>query len=85
MAQYRVGQYQQALEALSRSDKLNAIQFLSSLPTNLAFLAMTYHQLGQNVQAQETLRRLQELMKNKPWTNTEKTQASRREAEELLQ
>jgi hypothetical protein len=46
VAQYRVGQYQQALESLLRSEKLNAIQSQGSQPADLAFLARIIHQGG---------------------------------------
>src|SRR5262249_37363505 len=39
MAQYRLGQYQAAVETLARSEKLDATFLNGSHPTNLAFLA----------------------------------------------
>jgi len=84
-AQYRVGAYKQALEILTRSEKLNAEKNQGSCPCDLAFLAMTYHQLGQQKQAQETLRRLRETMKNPEWAEDEEAKAFLREAETLVQ
>src|SRR5262249_5622332 len=85
IAQYRTGAYQQALETLLRSDKLNAIQFNGSHPADLAFLAMTAHQLGRNELARETLRRLREALKKPVWAGDEEAQAFLHEAEALLQ
>ena len=46
---------------------------------------MTYHQLGQNQQAWDSLKRLRETMKNPRWATKEEAQAFLREAEALLQ
>src|SRR5262249_32912321 len=43
VAQYRVGNYEKALETLTRSEKLNATAERGPLPEDLAFLAMTQH------------------------------------------
>src|SRR5262249_46585857 len=47
LAQYRLGQYQEALETLARSEKLQATSAGGSLPADLAFRAMAQYQLGQ--------------------------------------
>jgi hypothetical protein len=65
-AQYRNGQYAAALKTLIESDKLNAARLKHSLPTDLAFLAMTHFQLGQKAEAGATLGRLREAMKKLP-------------------
>jgi uncharacterized protein HemY len=86
VAQYRVGQYQQAVETLSRSNKLNTRRFQTSVPGDLAFLAMAHHQLGQKEQAQDYLKRLREAM-NKPQLASafpEEPETFLREAEALL-
>jgi tetratricopeptide (TPR) repeat protein len=66
VAQYRMGLYADALATLTKSEKLNATQD-GSHPADLAFLAMAQHQLGQNDEAQATLVRLREVMKNLRW------------------
>src|SRR5262249_28252555 len=83
-AQYRVGQYEAALATLTRSDRLNAAQFKKSLPADLAFLAMTQHQLGRNEQAQATLTLLRGAVKQSPRTTSAEDQALLTEAEALL-
>ena len=64
VAYYRVGNYEKALDVLSRSDKINALQNNGSHPTDIAFLAMTHQQLGHGTQAQAELERLRERMKD---------------------
>jgi tetratricopeptide (TPR) repeat protein len=61
VAQYRLGDYAKALETLQQSERVNAAQrpFLA----DPAFLAMAHQQLGHKEQAQGTLARLRELMK----------------------
>jgi dipeptidyl aminopeptidase/acylaminoacyl peptidase len=83
VAQYRAGEYAKALETLTRSEKLNATKD-GSLPDDLAFLAMAQHQLGLKKQAQETLHRLREVMKQPFWKGSPYW-GFLREAEELLQ
>jgi hypothetical protein len=83
---YRVGKYQDALEALTLST-----QFLKASSAHdvafahgLAFLAMTQHHLGQREQAQATLDRLREVMHQPRSANDAQAQGFLREAEELL-
>jgi tetratricopeptide (TPR) repeat protein len=83
VAQYRVGQFQQAVKTLGRSDKLNARHFQGSVPADLAFLAMTHHQLGQEEQ-DHYMKRLREAMNKRRWARDEEAQAFLREAEALL-
>jgi tetratricopeptide (TPR) repeat protein len=82
VAQYRLGQYQEALATLTRSDQLRS---KGSHPADLAFLAMAQHQLGQKEQAQATLARLREAMKNPTWAKNAQAQGFLREAETLIQ
>jgi WD40 repeat protein/serine/threonine protein kinase len=79
VAYYRVGEYQDALEALGRSAKLR-----KEFPQDLAFLAMAQHQLGQKEQARATLARLREVMKQPRWAKDAESQGFLREAEEAL-
>jgi Flp pilus assembly protein TadD len=80
ISQYRNGQYQQALATLERSDKLNP--HFQSEPN--AFLAMTYHQLGRKADAQRTLTRLRETMKDPNRARSENARGLLEEAETLL-
>ena len=70
VAQYRLGQYAEALKTLRRSEG----------PTALAFLAMTLHRLGQKDDARSTLARLRELVKAPEWAGNEEAQGFLREA-----
>jgi hypothetical protein len=83
-AQYRVGQYQAALQTLTQSDQLNSARFKDSIPADLALLAMARHHLGHKEQAQANLGRLRERMKKLPRDEDPDGQALFREAEELL-
>src|SRR5262249_2131999 len=67
LAQSRLGQYQEALQTLARSDKLQAPSAEGYLPADLAFRAMAQYQLGQKEQAQATLTRLREAVAKPPW------------------
>src|SRR5207253_4686961 len=46
VAQYRLGQYERAVDTLSRSTKLSATQEVGSLPADMAFLAMAHWRLA---------------------------------------
>jgi tetratricopeptide (TPR) repeat protein len=87
VAEYRAGQYQQALATLMRADQLNASHG-ESIPADLAFLAMARHQLGQKEQSRANLQQLRQLL-TKPkivdWTNDEDAKVFLREAEALMQ
>ena len=83
VAQYRVGQYAQALETLLRSEKLNATK-TGSIPGDLAFLAMTYYKLGRKPDADATLVRLREAVKRAPPASVAESQGFLAEAEKLL-
>jgi hypothetical protein len=65
---------------LVRSNKLRK----ESDPSGLAFLAMSQHQLGQKEQAQATLARLREVMKQPRWAKNAEAQGFLREAEAVL-
>ena len=79
MAQYRLGRYREALATFTQADQKGA-----GIPVNLAFLAMTHHQLGQPEQAQATFARFQETLSQPQSTRNEELQGLRREAEELM-
>ena len=86
IAYYRVGQYQQAVEALRKADTLDSFGYSpnGSHPADLAFLAMSQFQLGQRPQARETLSQLQKLMQDSRWAKHAESQAFLREVESLV-
>jgi dipeptidyl aminopeptidase/acylaminoacyl peptidase len=85
LAQYRLGEYAEALKTLTRSDRLNTASPQGTEPAALAFLAMAQHQLGQQEQAQATLAKLGELVKKPAWAQQEEAQSFLREAVELIE
>ncbi len=82
VAQYRCGNYEDALKTLTRSDELNSESRLS-IPEDLAFLAMAHHQLGNADQAKTFLTRLRDRMKQSE--PSEDAKAFLKEAEELIE
>jgi eukaryotic-like serine/threonine-protein kinase len=84
VAYYRIGNYEKALATLLRSDAINKAQFNGSIPTDLAFLAMTHQQLGHAKEAQTELQRLRERMKDPRWAKDNEEQGFLHEAEALL-
>jgi eukaryotic-like serine/threonine-protein kinase len=85
VAQYRAGNYEKALETLTRSEKLNATAERGPLPEDLAFLAMTQQQLGQKEQAKASLQRLRNALKNPAASGNEEAQAFLHDAERLIE
>jgi WD40 repeat protein/predicted Ser/Thr protein kinase len=85
VAQYRAGRYREALATLTESERLNALKYGASHPDDLAFLAMTQHQLGKTEEAQATLARLRQIAQGPRWSSHEQAQASLREAGALIQ
>jgi tetratricopeptide (TPR) repeat protein len=84
VAYYRVGNFEKALDVLSRSEKINALKDKGSNPADLAFLAMTHQQLGHAKEAEAGLQRLRERMNDPRWARNTEAPAFLREAEELL-
>lgn len=85
MAQYRMKKYQEAVDTLSKADRLNATDRISPPPAILAFLAMAQHQLGQTKEAQVALGRLQLITKELESAKGEAAQGFLHEAEAVLQ
>jgi WD40 repeat protein len=81
---WRLRNYEKALETLLRSDEINKSQFHTSVPEDLAFLAMTQHRLGHMQEAQDYLQRLRKIMKDPLWANNTEAQGFLKEAEMLL-
>jgi hypothetical protein len=84
VANYRVGNYEKALDALSRAEKINTLRDKGSHPADLAFLAMTHQQLGHAKEAEAELQVLRERIKDPRWAQDANAQCFLREAEELL-
>jgi hypothetical protein len=84
VAYYRVGNYEKALDVLSRSDKINALKDKGSYPADLAFLAMVHRQLGHAKEAEAKLELLRERMKDPRAARVAGAPVFLREAEELL-
>jgi WD40 repeat protein len=84
VAQYRVGDFKAAVETLTHADKLNAVAFKGSIPSDLAFLAMAQHQLGQKDEAQASLERLRKSLQNETWGKNDEAKTLAQEAETLL-
>jgi hypothetical protein len=61
-----------------------AMHYLGAHPADLAFLAMAHHQLGHAHDAQATLTRLRETMKNPIWASNQEAQTFLREAAALI-
>jgi hypothetical protein len=80
VAQYRIGQYQEAVETLTRAGQAN-----KGSPANLAFLAMAQYRLKQTSQAEVSLARLREMTKKPEWTGDEQACGFVREAEGLIE
>jgi uncharacterized protein HemY len=85
VGQYRLNQYPEALATLTGSAKLNAPRYKGPHPADLAFLAMTYHRLGQPKQAWATLGQLRDRMKEPNFAKNEECQEFLREAAALLE
>jgi tetratricopeptide (TPR) repeat protein len=87
VAQYRVGQYEQALETLSHSEQLNATdkEMVGPLPGDLAFQTMAHHKLGHKEEAKKLLTRLREIAKQDRWSDDVEAQMFLREAEALIE
>jgi WD40 repeat protein len=86
VAQYRVGQYPEALATLTRGGKLTDRGGPVGHPVRLAFLAMTHLRLGQKDQALAALDTSRQLLNFKPPVMPiEKVQPFLREAEMLLE
>jgi len=64
VAQYRVGQYAEAVTTLTKSDKMNLARLPNrSLPQDIAFLAMAQRRLGHEDEAVRLKQQLEHLMR----------------------
>jgi WD40 repeat protein len=85
VAQYRVGQYQEAVATLARSDKVSVERTRESTPADLAFLALAHARLGQDREARAVLERLRQLMAGQRWAGNAEARGFLAEAEAGLQ
>ena len=76
VAYYRAGNYEKALDVLSRSDKINSLRDKGSHPSDLAFLAMAHQQLGHAKEAEAALQLLRERIKDPRWRRIPSLKAS---------
>jgi hypothetical protein len=84
VAQYRLARYQEAVDTLNRSYKLNSDSDPEFPSSDLAFLAMSHYQLGHNQEAQAALEKFRQLMKKPVWARNKEQQGFLREAEALI-
>jgi Flp pilus assembly protein TadD len=68
IALYRLGRYREARDILDRARSLKATYPDGPEPPDLAFLAMTHHQLGQSDEARKYMQQLRELMMAEQWS-----------------
>jgi WD40 repeat protein/tetratricopeptide (TPR) repeat protein len=83
-AYYRLGEHAQALAALTRAGQLYAAGKQQFMPEQLAFLAMTHHQLQQADQARDFLRRGRETIEQSGSERLSEWRRTLAEAEKLL-
>jgi serine/threonine protein kinase len=84
VALYRAGQLDQALQALTSSHQVALAAGSPGLPEDLAFLAMTCHELGRHDEAEDWLGVLREVMANEAVATDSRDKAWAAEAEALL-
>ena len=83
-AKYRLGSYEDALNTLTKADKIRTSTDEESDPTNVVFTAMTLHKLGRVEVAKAALKRLRELCKDEQFTADLEVQGLLAEAEKLI-
>lgn len=84
VALYRNGEFGKAAAALLQSAEVNTFAPGLTEPSDLAFLAMSQHKLGQKDRANETLGRLRQVMKDPRRAGELQAQLFHKEAETLL-
>jgi serine/threonine protein kinase/tetratricopeptide (TPR) repeat protein len=84
VAFYRAGQLEEALQALTGSHQVALMSGSAGLPEDLAFLAMTCHELGRHEEAAGWLAALREVMASEALGNDSRSRAWTAEAEALL-
>jgi tetratricopeptide (TPR) repeat protein len=84
VALYRLGQYEEALDTLARSDALYSALPEGAMPADVAFIAMADHRLGHAEEAQAALARLRRIMAEPEKAELEENRWFLAEAEALL-
>ncbi len=84
IAQYRLGDYANALATLTRAHETYIAAAGHQHPRDAAFLAMALHKRGQTDDARKQLDRLRGLMQDDRWANEVELKAFLREAEKLI-
>jgi WD40 repeat protein/serine/threonine protein kinase len=85
VALYRTGRYQEALDTLARSDRIQSALGPGRRPEDVAFLAMAQHKLGRQDKAQELLGDLRRLMTRARWSSDVEAQGYARQASQLIE
>jgi WD40 repeat protein len=84
-AQYRIGQYPQALQTLEKTRNLRSEGERDRVGEDLVFFAMTCHQLGRHKEARDWLERLRGLQKGPAFELSADALLLLREAERLIE
>jgi eukaryotic-like serine/threonine-protein kinase len=84
MAQYRTGNYREAVATLARALELGVFDRAAPNPAALAFTSMAQYQLHRLDEARDTLKALRKLV-NEPPGSTEQAKTFLREAEMLIE
>jgi WD40 repeat protein/serine/threonine protein kinase len=87
IAHYRLGEYREAVQALTSSEAYYAARSPAhkyGMPLNLAFLVMAQHRLGEETTALATLARLHSRMNDPAWASRDDLRTFMREAEDLI-
>jgi WD40 repeat protein len=85
MALYRLGKYGEALESLSRADPSREPRGEITAASRLALVAMAEYRLGRRDQAAASLRKLREMLRQRPHLVDDQVKSFRNEAEELIE
>ena len=80
-----MGKLQQALDTLTRSDRIQSALSPGRRPEDIAFLAMAQFKLAQQEQAQTLLTELRQLMRQPQWSGNAEAQRFLREATDLIE
>jgi eukaryotic-like serine/threonine-protein kinase len=83
VAQYRAGQYREAVATLTESDRINSEGELGSQASDLAFRALAHHRLGEQDRAHADLGRLRALMRKPAHASVSEVRSFLREAEAI--
>ncbi|UCF33560.1 MAG: serine/threonine protein kinase [Phycisphaerales bacterium] len=83
--QYRLGRYEAALSTLARSNAHYSAEHEGGVPTDIAFMAMAHHKLGNREEALAQLARLKAAMENPEQAAGEDNKALLAEALSLIE